>query len=128
MKTWPQHADLVDRQMAISRALPKGGMWAMHNKPFDAAHFTEPAITGIDVKKTALKRAIYDRSKKALIVSTMAVKTGAADAGFKIINLDASKTYRLIIDGRKTADISSANEYAVSLDGEKAHDLILKQI
>ncbi len=128
MKTWPQHADLVDRQMAISRALPKSGMWTMHNKPFDAAHFTEPAITGIDVKKTALKRAIYDRSKKALIVSTMLGKPGAGDVSFNIVNLDLSKTYKLIIDGKKTAHISSVKEYVVTLDGAKAHDLILIQI
>ena len=128
MKTWPQHADLVDRQIAISRALPKSGMWTMHNKPFDPEHFTEPAITGVDITKTALKRAIYDRSKMALIVSTMAAKTGAVDGTLKIINLDPAKTYQLTIDGKKTTDLSGVKEYDVTLGGAKAHDLILKQI
>ena len=127
MKTWPQHADLVDRQLALSRALPKNGMWTMHNKPFDAAHFNEPAITGVDISKTALKRAIYDRSKLALVVSTMPVKSNAPDGGFKIINLAPEKTYQLTIDGKNTADVSGVKEYDVTLGGAEAHDLILKQ-
>ena len=121
-------SDVSNQVIGLARALPKNGMWLMVNKPFDDVHFTEPAITGVDIKKSALKRAIYDRSKKALIVSTMPAKSGAADAGFKIVNLDTSKTYQLIIDGKKSADISSVKEYAVTLDGAKAHDLILSQI
>jgi len=125
MKTWPQHSDLVDRQIALSRALPENGMWTMHNKPFDAGHFAEPAITGVDTKKTALKRAIYDRSKSALIVSTMPAKSKAMDGSFKIINLDPAKTYQLSIDGKKTAEVSGVKEYNATFDGAKAHDLVL---
>ena len=128
MKTWPQHSDLIDRQIALSRALPKNGMWTMHNKPFDMAHFSEPAITGVDMTKTALKRAIYDRSKLALIVSTMPAKSGAVDSSFKIVNLDTAKTYQLTIDGIKDAEFNCVKEYDVTLGGAKAHDLILKQL
>ncbi len=127
MKTMPQHSDLSDRLIAMARALPKNGLWTLHNKPFDKEHFSEPAITGVDIKKTALKRAIYDRSKLALIVSTMPAKSNAADGGFTIINLDPAKTYILAIDGKKTADVSGVKEYNVTLGGANAHDLILHQ-
>jgi hypothetical protein len=127
MKTFPQHADLTDRQIGIARALPKNGMWTMHNKPFDAMHFNEPAITDVDITKLSLKRAIYDRSKLALIVSTMPAKA-AADCGFKIINLNPTKKCQLFIDGKKTADISGVKEYDIKVNNAKAHDIILKQI
>ncbi len=128
MKTFPQHSDLSDRLIGLARALPPKGLWLMHNKPFDMAHFTEPAITGVDLNKTALKRAIYDRSKLALIVSTMPAKSGAVDSGFKIVNLDTTKTYQLTIDGTMNAEFSGAKEYDVTFGGAKAHDLILKQL
>jgi hypothetical protein len=128
MKTWPQHSDLSDRLFAMARALPKNGLLKMYNNPFDNAHFSEPAITGVDLTKTPLKRAIYDRSKLALVVSTMPAKSNATDGGFKIINLDPGKTYQLTIDGKKTAQLSGVKEYDVTLGTAKAHDLILKEI
>jgi len=127
MKTWPQHADIIDRQLALSRALPKHGMWTMHNKPFDIAYFAEPAITGVDPAKTPLKRALYDRSRLALIVSTRPAKSGAAGAGFKIINLLPAKSYTLTMDGNTRSQLTGVVEYNVTLDGTKAHDLVLKQ-
>ncbi len=127
MKTWPQHADIIDRQLALSRALPKHGMWTLHNQPFDAEHFAEPAIAGVDLSKTPLKRAIYDRSRLALIVSTRPAKSGAAGGGFKIINLMPAKTYTLSMDGKMISELTGVKEYTVTLDGAKAHDLILNQ-
>jgi hypothetical protein len=126
MKTMPQHSDVSDKLVAIARSLPKSGLWTMHNKPFDAEHFSEPAITGVDLKKTHLRRAIYDRENKALIVSTMPSKH-PEKGGFTIVNLDPGKTYTLIMDGKKTSDVRGAKEYAVKLGGAKAHDLILIQ-
>ena len=127
MKTFPQHSDLSDRLIAMARALPPKGLWLMHNQPFDAEHFSEPAITGVDLTKTYLKRAIYDRSKKALIVSTMPAKSNAIDSGFKIINLDPAKKYHLALDDKNIAKLSGVKEYDVTLDSAKAHDVILKQ-
>ena len=127
MKTWPQHADVIDRQLALARALPKNGMWTMHNQPFDAEHFAEPAIAGVDLSTTPLKRAIYDRSRLALIVSTRPAKSAAAAGGFTIINLLPAKTYTLSIDGKMVSKLNGVKEYQVTLDGAKAHDLILNQ-
>jgi len=127
MKTMPQHSDLTDRLIALARALPRNGMWTMLNEPFDKAHFAEPAITGVDITKTALRRAIYDRSKTALIVSTVPARSGAPDGGFKIINLDPAKTYQLSVDGKITAELKGVKDYDVMLSGAKSHDLILRQ-
>jgi hypothetical protein len=127
MQTWPQHSDLSDRLFAMARALPKDGLLKMYNQPFDKEYFSEPAITGVDLNRTPLKRAIYDRSKKALIVSIMPAKSNATDGGFRIINLDPAKTYHLALDDKNIAKISGVKEYDLSFDSTKAHDVILKQ-
>lgn len=128
MQTWPQHSDLSDRLFAMARALPKNGLLNMYNNPFEQDHFAEPAITGVDLEKTPLRRAIYDRSKQALIVSTLPAKSTAEEGGFRIVNLDPARKYRLVIDGTETAEVSGVEEYDVTLGGAQAHDLILQQI
>lgn len=127
MKTWPQHADIVDRQLGLARALPKHGMWTMHNKPFDAEHFAEPAISDVELSKTPLKRAIYDRARLSLVVSTLPARFGVATGSFKIINLVPAKTYSLTIDGKALSKIKDVNEYKVTLDSTKPHDLVLSE-
>jgi hypothetical protein len=126
MKTWPMHSDLSDRLIAMARALPKNGLLKMYSNPFDQAHFAEPAITGVDLSTTLLKRAIYDREKKALVISTMPSKA-AAKSSFKIVRLDPSKTYEFYLDGAAVNEMSGISEYALTLDNSKAHDIILMQ-
>ncbi len=126
MKTMPQHSDLSDRLTALARALPPKGLWLMHNRPFDSEHFKEPAIMGVDLTRTSLKRAIYDRERKTLIVSTLA--SGSKEpGGFKIIRLDPTKIYLLIIDGKEKKEVSGVVEYEITLDTMKAHDLVFVQ-
>jgi hypothetical protein len=126
MKTWPQHSDLSDRLFAMARALPKNGLLKMYNNPFDQAHFAEPGITGVDLSATLLKRAIWDREKKALIVSTMASQK-PGKAAFKAVRLDPSMVYEFYLDGVAVNEMSGIGEYNVSVDNAKAHDIILKQ-
>jgi hypothetical protein len=98
MKTMPQHSDVFDKMIALARACPKSGIFDMHNKPFDAAHFTEPYVTGIDIAKVPLKRAVYDAKKKALIVSTSAAQNPCQQT-FILAGLDKAMKYSLKIDG-----------------------------
>ncbi len=126
MKTWPQHSDLSDRLFAMARALPKNGLLKMYNNPFDQAHFTEPGITGVDLSATLLKRALWDREKKALIVSTMASQK-PGKAAFKAVRLDPAMVYEFYLDGIAVNEMSGIGEYIVSVDNSKAHDIILKQ-
>jgi hypothetical protein len=121
-KTMSQGSDLSDRLIGMARALPPKGLWLMHNRPFDKEHFNEPAITDLDPAKTPLKRAIYDRLKKALIVSTLG---SGEPGGFRIIRLDPAKTYSLVVNGITIKDISGVKEHRVTLEAGKAHDIIL---
>lgn len=124
MQTWPMHSDLSDRLFGFARALPKNGLLYMYNHPFDQTHFGEPGITDLDLSETLLKRAIYDREKAALVVSTMAGKQGER-ARFRVVRLNPNKTYEIYVDGSPLQEISERNEYKVDLDGSKAHDVII---
>ena len=126
MKSFPQHSDLADRLIGIARALPPKGFYTMVNKPFDAKHFTEPAITGVDTKKVILKRAIYDRNKKALIISTLE-KSGSGSTSFKVINLDPAKSYTLNVDKVPQKVVINLTSYVLTLDAGKKHDMIFEE-
>ena len=126
MKTFPQHSDLSDRLIGLARALPKGGLWTMHNKPFNAGHFAAPYITGIDTGKLPLKRAIYDTEKKALIVSTLPAES-PSDQEITVKNLDKSITYQVVIDGVETESITGGDAAAIRVNTEKAHDIVVNE-
>ncbi len=126
MKTMPQHSDVSDRTLALARALPKDGMHLMYTKPFDSTYFKEPKITNVDIAKLALKRAIYDRDKKSLIVSTFSEKTGGSSS-FNIINLNPSENYDLFIDKVKQDTYSGKATIQVKVDLSKPHNIILTE-
>ncbi|MDD4603978.1 MAG: hypothetical protein PHF97_09260 [Bacteroidales bacterium] len=126
MKTFPSHSDLADRLIAMARALPSNGLNTMVNKPFDDQYFTEPTITGVDITKVILKRAIYDRNEKALIISTRA-KDGAGNTTIKVVSLDPGKSYALKIDKAQPTTIAKQAECLLTLDAGITHDIIVKE-
>lgn len=122
MKSFPPHSDLADRLIAMARALPAKGLYTLINRPFDDKHFSEPAITGVDLKQVILKRAIYDRVKKALVISTVA-KAGAGNASISIINLDPAKNYIPTLDGSRLPAITGQKSFELTLDCGKSHEI-----
>jgi hypothetical protein len=124
MKTFPSHSDLADRLIAIARALPAKGLHTMVNNPVDATHFSEPAITGVDLGKVILKRAVYDRGREVLVVSTMA-KKDAGKTSIRIANLDLAKTYTVTVDGKHHADIVNQKQSELHFDASQSHDLLI---
>lgn len=121
-----QNDNVQDRLFGIARAIPKGGsgIRKMYDEPFDKQHFTEPKITDVDIKTTILKRAIYDRKNKALIVSTLK-NDKSGNASMNIINLNPQKTYLLTDNDKTVAKINGVKEYKVMFDNQPAHDFIL---
>ncbi len=124
MKNFPSHSDLADRLIAMARACPPKGLYTMVNKPFDDQHFTEPSITGVDIKQVILKRAIYDRGNKALIVSTIGKKDGGTTS-FKVTNLDPAKSYTITLDKIQQQEAVKQQDYTIAFDAGKAHDIII---
>lgn len=126
MKTFPSHSDLADRLIAIARALPAKGLYTMVNNPVDAKHFSEPAITGVDITRLILKRAVYDRGNKLLIVSTIG-KKDVGNTSLKIINLNPFKTYSIEIDKTHYKDVVNKPDHIIIIDPGKAHDIIVRE-
>jgi hypothetical protein len=120
-----QSDNVQDRLFGMARALPKSGLWKMYNRPFDVQHFTEPAITDVDTKTVILKRAIYDRTKGALIVSTIGGDIGGK-AAIKIINLSPDQKYALTDRNQLLAEIHRVAEYALQFDNADSHDFVLQ--
>ncbi len=119
-----QSDNVQDRLFGMARALPKSGLWKMYNRPFDKEHFTEPAISDVDIKTVILKRAVYDRAKRALIVST--IGSGAEGiTGFKIINLNPGRKYVLSDNGGKLAELSNVKDYEMKFNHKVPHDFVI---
>lgn len=119
-----QNDNVQDRLFGMARALPPSGLWKMYHEPFDKRHFSEPAVTGVDIENVILRRAVYDRTKKALVVSTMGADKGG-NAGFKIVNLIPGAKYVLSDNGAAAAKIGGVKEFEVKFDNRTPHDFIL---
>ncbi len=109
----------------IARSNPKDGLYKLHSDPVPGAG--GPMVENINIYKTNLRRAIYDKNVNALIVST---DTGPdADEtdveAFNIVNLDVSKTYTLKIDGIIQETWSGRDEISVEIPLDGPHDIIL---
>ncbi|MEA4863337.1 MAG: hypothetical protein AB7F40_09845 [Victivallaceae bacterium] len=119
-----QSDNVQDRLFGMARALPPSGLLKMYSEPFDRQHFSEPKITDVDITAVILKRAIYDRAKAALVVSTIG---GGSDGetGFKVVNLSPDRKYVLTDNGRRMAEIGGVREYQVKFNGKDSHDFIL---
>jgi len=126
MKTFPSHSDLADRLIAMARALPARGLYTMVNYPVDAKHFTEPAISNVDLSKVILTRAIYDRGNKTLIISTIGKKDGGSTS-LTVINLNPAKTYSIEIDKTHHRDVVNKPDHIIAIDADKAHDIIVRE-
>ena len=127
MKTLPQHSDVTDRLIALARSLPKNGIWTMHNKPFDEAHFAAPYVTGIDPAALPLRRALWDAKAKALVVTTRGVKDGPARS-FTVRGLDKAKSYRLTVDAGPAKPVSGVDSAVVDLPRTSTdHDVVLTE-
>jgi len=99
-------------------------MWMLVNKPFDDLHFTEPALSGVDVKNVIMKRAIYDRTQKALIVSTFSNITGV-ETTIKVIKLNPAKTYTIFINQEFHKEVKGITEEEIKIDSKKSYDIVV---
>jgi len=117
--------NLTGKLIALARALPAGGLRTMHQQPFDNTHFGEPKVEVEDFGKLSLRRAIYDREKKALIVTTTGGPEEAEIGSILIIMLDFSKKYDLYIDGERVRRHERTETVRVKVSTEEDHDIIL---
>ncbi len=119
--------NLTGYLIAIARANPKNGFWKMHNQPFDDKHFDEPKVTEVDFPNVLLRRAVYDREKAALIVTTEPGAQKSGKSSFRIIQLEPKKSYALIIDGSLKETIKGRDSMTLDVPMDTKHDFVLIQ-
>ncbi len=118
--------NLTGKLLACARAMSENGFHRMHNRPFDDAHFKEPKVTNVDFPNVLLRRAIYDRDRKALIVTTGPGAAGQADTSLKIERLDPSATYLLTIDGKQLETVQGREAIDITVSLDRGHDIVLR--
>jgi hypothetical protein len=94
--------------LGLARINLKDGLYTLYSQPWGDEHFREPYIGGVNYPSTLVTRAVYDRARKALILT---LKPGsAADLGksapWQVHNLNAKARYGLWQNGRKVAELA----------------------
>jgi hypothetical protein len=116
--------NLTDKLLAIARATRKNSLLELHQAPFDAAHFTEPAVAGASFPDLPLRRAIYDRARRALVVSTAASDGGGLRV-LQLVRLDPRASYQLYLDGKLMQELGSTTHTAIQVNTASWHHVVL---
>ena len=114
-----------DKLFAFARANPRNGLWLLHNKPFDKAHFAEPKLAGVDFPNVLVKRAIYDANKKALVVSIEPGSKKGGNTSFEVRQLDPFRSYVYFVDGKEIGKYQGQATIVLKPALDNPHDLVL---
>jgi len=120
-----QCSNLTDKVLAIARANPKNGMWTLHNRPFDGPHFEAPMVEGVDFPKIVLRRAIYDKQREALVLTTEPGTDQRGTTTLKVIALDPDRSWRLLVDGREVEKYKGLRTVSINVALDKRHNIVL---
>ena len=120
--------NLTDKLIAFARVNPPGGWRAVHERPFDDAHFTQPRLTGVDFPAILVRRALFDRSRRALVAS---FEPGTRTSGTTIVRiegLDPSSSWQVFIDKILVSTVSSSDRAEVTVGMDGPHDLVVQAL
>lgn len=98
--------------LALARLDKGGGFLKLYREPWDEEQLGAPQITGIDDVTTNVSQAIYDTEKGALIVTLKPGPVPAKRVRFAVRNLDRSKSWRVLRDGRLLAEVDTRQQHA----------------
>jgi len=120
---------LTGHLLFLARANVQDGLLKLHQQPWPESHFQEPFIEKVDYPRVLVTRAIYDREKKALIVST---RPGpGSGTGFKPVsliqvrNLSSDQSYALWLDGKLVKQFQGQDPLVVEIPLDGSYDLVI---
>ncbi|OGP56207.1 MAG: hypothetical protein A2V67_04655 [Deltaproteobacteria bacterium RBG_13_61_14] len=116
---------LTGHLLFLARANVKDGLLKLHQQPWPESHFQEPFIEKVDYPKMLVTRAIYDREKKALIVSTRTGPGSQGQASFQVRNLSPNQTYTLWLDGKLVKQFQGQDPLVVEIPLDGSYDLVI---
>jgi hypothetical protein len=91
---------LVDNLLALARVNVGNGLWTLHNRPWDEDHLAKPYISRVEYPQAVVQQAYYDSAKDVLVATLAPGTRDTKSTSFAVNNLDASKVYSIIQDGR----------------------------
>ncbi|MBF0441297.1 MAG: hypothetical protein HQK54_05280 [Oligoflexales bacterium] len=116
---------LTDKAVALARANTKDGIRNLHLQPFRGNDPDSPVITNPAFPDMVLSRAVYDKKKKALIVSTTEGLDPRRVTSLTVSRLDRTTGYRLFIDGKEYASYGNLDSISIDIMLNKPHDIVL---
>ena len=118
---------LTDKLAALAAANSKDGLRTLHLAPFPGNDPKSPKVEGVAYPVVLLKRAIFDPTVKALIVTTTPGETnGLKQTNLNVTRLDPAETWNLYVDGHKKASYTAVDHISLVVDLAAQHDMVLQ--
>jgi hypothetical protein len=86
--------------MAMALLNEGGSQWRLYNRPWTAAHFAQPFISGVEYPRTLVDQAVFDARKDALVVGLLPGRANAGVVTVDVNQLDVRKSYVVEVDGK----------------------------
>jgi len=99
-KTHPV-SNTTDKLMALARSNRPGGLWKLHNEPWEKAELGTPVLRKVDFPSVLVRQAIWDDESDSLLFSLEPSGEGAGETTFEMAQLDPSLEYELYRDGER---------------------------
>lgn len=126
---WP--GNLTGRLIGIARGNGRGGMWALHNLPYEGREKDYPLVTKVS-KGLVLRRAAYADDGKSLVVATAPLsraEDAGGEQGFVFTRLAPEQRYRVVIDGKEKETFSGRSELEIALSSQgERHSIVLERL
>jgi hypothetical protein len=130
-----------DRLYALARSNRPGGLWLMHNQPWQSEDVKYPLVSGVDFPKVAVTFAKWDSDQLRLNVTIRKGHSAPARTTIQVTHLNPEKRYRVVSDGRvdgfidwtgpqttKNVRVISPGEVELSLDLDSVHRIEIAEL
>jgi hypothetical protein len=88
------------------------GLRKLYSETWDPARYKQPFISDVDTLAAGVSQAFFDPKKDALIVTLLPGPIATKDTSFVVRQLDPTKNYQVIKDGKPVGELSAKHQPA----------------
>ena len=88
------------------------GLRKLYSETWDPARYKQPFISDVDTLAAGVSQAFFDPKKGALIVTLLPGPIATKDTSFVVRQLDPTKSYQMIKDGKPLGELSATHQPA----------------
>ena len=94
---------LANGLLPLARMVDQNALYNLFNRPFDTDHFKDPFISDVSYPAVEVPRAIYDRQRRALVITLRpgAFPTPTGTADWTVLNLKPNAAYSIWTEGKR---------------------------